>query len=634
MAAEHNFSLNQTMLRIKDPEKSIPFYQKWFGMTLIQQRDYSDFSLYFLVTLPEGETAPSPGTPEAEIYLKGGTYGCCLELTHNHGTETQQDFKYHNGNVEPRGFGHIGFLVDDVYAFCDEMIKADVPFPKKPDEGGIKGLGFAADPDGYWVEIIKRTESAPRGPPSYQQTMIRVKDLAKSVSFYRDNCGMTEIDRLEFPEWKFTLSFMATIPEADKAALPEPGTEEAHSALWGFKGTTLELTYNHGTEDDPEFKGYDSGNNEPKRGFGHVAMMVDDVYKACEFLEEKGVGFQKKPDEGRMKGLAFALDPDGYWVEIVKRKSEEEVRADIAAREAEAAATPTRGSASSGTDTGHGTTPTSGTEEDSSPSRRLTMAVDNMGPDETIKTGFLFKQGGGFKTWKKRFFVLTSSAIAYYTDQTRHQAELKGGVLLEHIKDCKPAESFDTRKPYAISVETNDRRYLFQAKDNEEMASWIDAIKSAWKRALPSTPESSSLESDNKALREEVAKMKLLVTSKGGAVAARAGVISEAYARYRDARSKGDTGAILAELSDDAAVVVIDVFEQKQTEYNRDAAEGFFSSLLSGGNAITVVGESIAEASGTAFVVWTAPSLKCVTENISYNHKSELSRMSFSVVRE
>ena len=34
------------------------------------------------------------------------------------------------------------------------------------------------------------------------------------------------IDRLEFPEWKFTLAFMATIPEAEKAALPTPGTEE------------------------------------------------------------------------------------------------------------------------------------------------------------------------------------------------------------------------------------------------------------------------------------------------------------------------------------------------------------------------------------------------------------------------
>ena len=47
---------------------------------------------------------------------------------------------------------------------------------------------------------------------------------------------------------------------------------------------------------------------------------------------------------------------------------------------------------------------------------------------ETLKTGYLSKVGGGFRTWKKRFFVLTTSAIAYYTDQTRHQADLKGGV--------------------------------------------------------------------------------------------------------------------------------------------------------------------------------------------------------------
>ena len=45
----------------------------------------------------------------------------------------------------------------------------------------------------------------------------------------------------------------------------------------------------------------------------------DDVYKTCEELEAKGVGFKKRPDEGRMKGLAFAYDPDKYWIEIIKR---------------------------------------------------------------------------------------------------------------------------------------------------------------------------------------------------------------------------------------------------------------------------------------------------------------------------
>ena len=40
-------------------------------------------------------------------------------------------------------------------------------------------------------------------------------------------------------------------------------------------------------------------------------MMVPDVYEICDKLEAAGVAFQKKPDGGRMKGLAFALDPDG-----------------------------------------------------------------------------------------------------------------------------------------------------------------------------------------------------------------------------------------------------------------------------------------------------------------------------------
>lgn len=56
---------------------------------------------------------------------------------------------------------------------------------------------------------------------------------------------------------------------------------------------------------------YDSGNNEPRRGFGHIAIFTDDVYKACSAMEAKGVTFKKRPDDGRMKGLAFAYDPDG-----------------------------------------------------------------------------------------------------------------------------------------------------------------------------------------------------------------------------------------------------------------------------------------------------------------------------------
>ena len=74
----------------------------------------------------------------------------------------------------------------------------------------------------------------------------------------------------------------------------------------------LELTHNHGTESDPDFKGYARGNSEPGRGFGHTAIIVDNVEKACERFERLGVPFKKKLSDGKMKHIAFILDPDGY----------------------------------------------------------------------------------------------------------------------------------------------------------------------------------------------------------------------------------------------------------------------------------------------------------------------------------
>ena len=70
------------------------------------------------------------------------------------------------------------------------------------------------------------------------------------------------------------------------------------------------MTHNHGTESNPDFEGYHNGNSEP-RGFGHIAVSVDNIEEACARLERLGVRFQKKLTDGKMRPIAFILDPDG-----------------------------------------------------------------------------------------------------------------------------------------------------------------------------------------------------------------------------------------------------------------------------------------------------------------------------------
>jgi lactoylglutathione lyase len=114
----------------------------------------------------------------------------------------------------------------------------------------------------------------------------------------------------EAPNSDFTLFFLAY--DNSNGSL---SAEEKLATATSREGV-LELTWNHGTEKDPEFQGYSSGNSDPGRGFGHIAICVDDVQKACDRFEELGVQFKKRPSDGKMKHIAFILDPDGYWIEV------------------------------------------------------------------------------------------------------------------------------------------------------------------------------------------------------------------------------------------------------------------------------------------------------------------------------
>ena len=89
------------MIRVKDIEKSLKFYQEVLGMSLIRtaENESAGFNLYFLCYTGEQDQSASTGSQANREGI--------LELTWNYGTEKDANFKYHNGNDEPQGFGHI-----------------------------------------------------------------------------------------------------------------------------------------------------------------------------------------------------------------------------------------------------------------------------------------------------------------------------------------------------------------------------------------------------------------------------------------------------------------------------------------------------------------------------------------------
>ena len=119
----------------------------------------------------------------------------------------------------------------------------------------------------------------------YLHTMVRVTDIDASLDFYCNKLGLTEVRRKESLQGRFTLIFLAA-----------PGQEGV---------AEIELTYNW----DPET--YGEGRN-----FGHLAFEVDDIYAACQKLQEGGVTINRPPRDGRM---AFVRSPDNISIELLQK---------------------------------------------------------------------------------------------------------------------------------------------------------------------------------------------------------------------------------------------------------------------------------------------------------------------------
>ena len=122
-------------------------------------------------------------------------------------------------------------------------------------------------------------------------TMLRVGDLDRSLRFYTEVLGMRVLRRNDYPDGKFTLAFVGYGDESETAV--------------------LELTYNWGVDK------YELGN-----AYGHVAVAVDDAYKACEEVKRRGgkVTREAGPMKHGTTVIAFVEDPDAYKIELIQRK--------------------------------------------------------------------------------------------------------------------------------------------------------------------------------------------------------------------------------------------------------------------------------------------------------------------------
>ncbi len=163
------------------------------------------------------------------------------------------------------------------------------------------------DADGLVDERDPATEGF-----ALNHTMLRITSPERSLQFYTGLLGMTLVKRLDFPDMEFSLYFLATVDDADLDSWPEDDDRRLVETF--RRAGLLELTHNWGDEDDDSVE-FHSGNDEPK-GFGHIGIQVPDLDAACERLDDEGVNFVKRPDEGNMQDIAFITDPDGYWIEL------------------------------------------------------------------------------------------------------------------------------------------------------------------------------------------------------------------------------------------------------------------------------------------------------------------------------
>lgn len=124
-----------TMLRVGDLQRSIDFYTRVLGMTLLRKSENSEYK-YTLAFVGYGDEQSE----------------AVIELTYNWGVS-----EYELGSA----YGHIALEADDIYATCDALRAAGAKITREPGPvmGGTTVIAFVEDPDGYKIELIAKKDA-------------------------------------------------------------------------------------------------------------------------------------------------------------------------------------------------------------------------------------------------------------------------------------------------------------------------------------------------------------------------------------------------------------------------------------------------------------------------------------------
>jgi lactoylglutathione lyase len=137
-----------TMLRVRNLDTALDFYVKKFGLKEVRRVDNEQgrFTLVFLAG-KEDEALVAKSAPS-------GFAAPLVELTYN--WDGDEDYG------EARYFGHLAYEVDDIYATCEQLMKAGVTINRPPRDGR---MAFIRSPDKHSIELLQKGAAQPKKEP-------------------------------------------------------------------------------------------------------------------------------------------------------------------------------------------------------------------------------------------------------------------------------------------------------------------------------------------------------------------------------------------------------------------------------------------------------------------------------------